>query len=88
MSSSDHDQLLKEAERLGIPTNSGIYKPKSEAWSELHITSWELRRRISEEKRHRREHRLWIVALAAAISAALSATASWWVVLSNTGPTP
>lgn len=80
-----HDDLLNEAKGLDIPTNSGVYKPKNEAWSELGITDWELHRRIKEERRHRREHRLWIVALVAAIFAGLSAIASWWPVLMGSG---
>ncbi len=80
-----HDELLKETKDLDIPTNSGVYKPKSEAWSELQITDWELHRRINDERRHRREHRLWIVALVAAIFAGLSAIASWWPALTGVG---
>ena len=77
------DQMLKEARELGIPTNSGVYKPQSEAWSELQITEWELHRRIEEEKRHRREHRLWIVALLSTMMALISAMAAWWPILSR-----
>ena len=49
------DRLMTEAKELGVPTNSLIYKPKSEAWTELQITEWELHRRINEEHRNRRE---------------------------------
>lgn len=80
-----HDELIKEAQDLGVPTNSGIYKPKEQAWSELNITDWELHRRIKEERRHRREHRLWIVALVSTFLAVLSALASWWPVLTGYG---
>jgi hypothetical protein len=81
------DELLKEAKDLGIPFDSGVYKPKNEAWSEIQITDWELHRRIKEERRHRREHRLWIVALVAAIAAALSAIGAWWPVIIGSGRT-
>ena len=71
------DELLNEAEELGIPTNSGVYKPKFEAWTELQITEWDLHRRIQEEKRARREQRLWIVALVSALASFISAAAAW-----------
>ena len=76
-----YDDLLAEAKRLGIPTNSQIYKPKSEGWSELQITEWELHRRIKEEQRNRRESRLWVVAVVSAVAAVISALASWAAVL-------
>jgi hypothetical protein len=75
---ANYDDLLREAERLGIPTNSGIYKPNSEAWSQLQISEYELHRRIREEQRHRREHQLWIVAVVSAFIALLSAFGAWW----------
>jgi len=75
------EDLLKEAESLGIPTNSGLYKSKSDSVAELQITRWELHRRIKEEQRHRREHRIWIVALVASAAAVLSAMASWAAVI-------
>jgi len=71
------DELKKQAERLGIPTNSGVYKPNTQAWTELQITDYELHRRIKAEERHRREHHLWIVALVSAGIAVLAAVASW-----------
>lgn len=67
------DQLKAEAEKLGIPTNSGTYKPKDQAWNELVITEWELHRRIKEEQRHGRESKLWIVALVSAAASVVSA---------------
>lgn len=75
------DDLLKRAEELGLPTNSGVYKPRAEAWTELETTEYELHKRIREEERHRREHRLWIVAVVAAMFAFLSALAAWWAVV-------
>jgi hypothetical protein len=48
------DELMSQANQLGIPTNSGVYKPKSQAWDELKISEWELLRRIKDERRHRR----------------------------------
>jgi hypothetical protein len=77
------NDLKNKAEKLGIPTNSGIYKPKTEAWSELAITEYELHRRIREEERHRREHRLWIVAVISAVIALGSAIATWWPILAG-----
>jgi hypothetical protein len=71
------DDLLAEAKKLGIPTNSQAYKPKSEGWSELQITEWELHRRIKEERRHRREQKLWVVAVISAIAAVVSAIGAW-----------
>ena len=76
-----YDDLLNRAKELGIPINSGVYKPKDQAWSEIQISEWELHRRIIEEQRHRREHRLWIVAVAAMLAAFVSAIAAWWPVL-------
>lgn len=77
-----YDDLLKEAEELGIPTKgSGIYKPRREAWVEVQISEWELYRRIKEEKRHRREHNLWIVALVSAAISVLAMAAAWVAVL-------
>ncbi len=80
----EHDDLLRKAQKLGIPTNSGIFKPRDTAWDELAITDYELQRRIREEQRHRREHRLWIVALISAAIAFLSALAAWWAVMGIT----
>ncbi len=78
------DDLIKKAKKLGIPTNSGIYKPTDAAWNELAITDYELHRRIREEQRHRREHRLWIVAVISAATALLSAVAAWWAIMGIT----
>lgn len=75
---ASYDDLLRKAEKLGIPTKSGIYKPNNEAWNELEITGYELHRRIREEQRHRREHRLRIVAVVSALIALLSAFGAWW----------
>jgi hypothetical protein len=72
-----YDQLLNEAKRLGIPTNSGMYKLRAEPWTELQIGEYELHRRITQEKRHRRENRLWLVALVSAIAAVVSAIGAW-----------
>ena len=74
---AQHDDLIEQAKKLGVPISSGIYKPKSEAWNELATTEYELHRRIREEQRHRREHRLWIVAVISAVIAFLSAVAAW-----------
>ena len=68
-----HDDLIEQAKKLGAPISSGTYKPKTEAWDELAVTDYELPRRIREEQRHRREHRLWIVAVISAVFAILSA---------------
>jgi len=74
---AEFDSLKKRAEELGIPVNSGVYKPNKDAWSELQITNYELHRRIQEEERRRREHRLWIVAALSAAIAVSSAVAAW-----------
>jgi hypothetical protein len=71
------DELKKHAQKLGVPVNSAVYKPTTEAWVELQITEYELHRRIREEERHRREHRLWIAALVSAGIAILAAIAAW-----------
>jgi hypothetical protein len=34
-----HDELLKRAKELGVPTDSGIYKPKNQAVDQLGIKS-------------------------------------------------
>jgi hypothetical protein len=60
---AEYDDLIKRAEQLGVPVNSGVYKPS------LQITDYELYRRIREEERHRREHQLWIVAVISAVIA-------------------
>ena len=74
---AEYDDLKKRAEQLGVPVNSGVYKPGHEAWNELQTTDYELHRRIREEERHRREHRLWIVAVISAVIAVLAAVAAW-----------
>jgi hypothetical protein len=85
-----HDDLIEQAKKLGVPINSGTYKPKTEAWDELAITDYELHRRIREEQRHRREHRLWIVAVVSAVIALLSALIAFvsavaaWLAVPNT----
>ena len=84
--------LIEQAKKLGVPISSGTYKPKTEAWDELAITDYELHRRIREEQRHRREHRLWIVAVAvvSAVFAFLSAVITFlsmvaaWLAVPNT----
>ena len=81
---AQHDDLLEQAKKLGVPISSGIYKPKTEAWDELETTDYELHRRIREEQRHRREHRLWIVAVISAVFALLSAVAAWLAVALST----
>ena len=68
---AEYDDLIKRAEQLGVPVHSVVYKPS------LQITDYELHRRIREEERHRREHRLWIVAVISAVIAVLAAIASW-----------
>jgi hypothetical protein len=70
-----HEALRKRAEELGLPTDSGVYKSNNETVNQLAITDYELHRRIREEERHRREHRLWIIAVLAAAFAFLSALA-------------
>jgi hypothetical protein len=87
---AQHDELIRKAEQLGVPISSGIYKPKTEAWDELAITDYELHRRIREEQRHRREHRLWIVAVISAVIAFISAVIAFlsavavWLAASST----
>lgn len=71
------DDLLAEAKKLGIPTNSNVYKPKDEAWTELQITQFELHRRIQEEIRHRRESRLSWIAMISSGAALVAAVAAW-----------
>jgi hypothetical protein len=75
------EKLLKRAKELGVPISSGIYKPSKQSVNEIEITEYELHRRILEEERHRREHRLWIAAAVAATFAGLSAIAAWWAIL-------
>ena len=77
---AQRDDLIKEAEKLGVPINSGLYKPNAQAWSELAISDYELHRRIREEQRHRREHRLWTVAVFSAVIAVLSMIGTWLAV--------
>lgn len=78
---AQRDELMKEAKKLNIPISSGVYKPKTEAWNELEITDYEIQRRIREEQRHRRENRLWIVAVISAFIAVLSMIGTWWAVI-------
>jgi DNA-binding IclR family transcriptional regulator len=86
-------RLMRTLASLGIlaeQKESGTYKPKTEAWDELAITDYELHRRIREEQRHRREHRLWIVAVISAVIAFLSAAIAFlsavaaWLAVPNT----
>jgi hypothetical protein len=74
---SDTTNLEEQAKELGIPTNSNIYRPKNEAWVELQITEIELHRRIREEKRHRREHCLYLIAVISAVISLLSCVATY-----------
>jgi hypothetical protein len=67
------DDLIRRAEQLGVPVNSGVYKPSRDAWNEIEISDYQLHQRIRDEQRHRREHRLWIVAVVSAAVAVLSA---------------
>jgi hypothetical protein len=62
--------LFDYAKNLGIP----IYDTQlsNHSWDEE-----EIRRRIFNVERSRREHRLWIVALGSAIASAISAAAAW-----------
>jgi hypothetical protein len=80
---AQYDDLIKRAEQLGLPVNSGVYKPSRETWNELQITDYELHRRIREEERHRREHRLWIVAVISVVIAVLAAIAAWVPIFVN-----
>ena len=66
---AQYDDLIARAKQLGVPINSGLFKPNSEAWTEIQIRDYELHRRIREEQRHRREHQLWIVAVISAVIA-------------------
>ena len=75
------DNLIAQAKALGIPTNSNVYKPISDAWTELQISEWELHRRIKEEQRNQREQKLWIVAVISALAAVISALAAWAAVI-------
>lgn len=75
-----YDNLKKQAKSLGVPTNSGVYKPRDQAWNELAITEYELHRRIKEEKRHRREHRLFWIAIISMVISLISASAAWYLV--------
>lgn len=74
---AEFDDLIARCKQLGVPINSGLFKPNSEPWTEIQIENYELHRRIREEERHRREHRLWIVAVISAVIAVLAAIASW-----------
>lgn len=71
-----YDALLMKAKELEIPINSGIYKPKSDAWSQLNITEYELHRRIKEEQRNRRDSKLFWIALLSTFASILSAAAA------------
>jgi hypothetical protein len=75
------DDLQKKAKELHIPTNSGVYKPNSEAWTELQITEYELHRRIKEEERHQREHNMWLAAAFSAAVSVIAALGAWAAVL-------
>ena len=85
-----HDDLIEQANKLGVPISSGIYKPKTEAWDELAISDYELLRRIRAEQRHRREHRLWIVAVVSVVVAVVSVVIAFmsmvaaWLAVPNT----
>ena len=76
-----HEDLVRRAEKLGLPIDSGVYRPSNQAVTPIPVADYELHRRIREEERHRREHRLWIVAVLAAAFAFPSALAAWVPVL-------
>ncbi len=68
------DDLQKEARKLNIPINSGIYKPRDQTWVELQITEYELHRRIKEARRFKRDQWLFFIAVVSSLAAVLSST--------------
>jgi hypothetical protein len=78
-----HEELVRRAKQLGVPIDATAYRPTDKAVVPLPVGDYELHRRIKEEERHRREHMLWIVAVAAAIFAGLAAMAAWWPVFNS-----
>jgi len=79
----DLDRLMARARELGVPTNSGVYKPMAEGWSELAINPDELNRRIREEERHLREGELHRLAIEANKNAKEAIKAGWWAAVAS-----
>ena len=79
----DLPRLAARARELGVPTNSGIYKPMAEGWNELPITPAELHRRIREEERHLREGELQRLAVEANKNARDAIKAGWWAAVAS-----
>lgn len=65
------DELIKEAEKLGVSL-SEIGGP---------INYAELQKRVIEAKRFKRESMAWFVALASAIASIISAGAAWYAIV-------
>ncbi len=76
-----HEELVRRAKELGVPIDATAYRPTDKAVVPLPVGDYELHRRIKEEERHLREHRLWMVAVAAAIFAGVAAAAAWWPII-------
>lgn len=78
------DALLERARELGVITDSDqpVNIP-GQGTVLLRAADYEVQRRVIEAERHRREHRLWIVALLSAIASVISAVAAWTAVLKD-----
>lgn len=63
--------LFDYAKQLGVP-----YEDTRTA-NPQYLDEEEIRRRIFNVERSKREHRLWVVALGSAIASAISAAAAW-----------
>jgi hypothetical protein len=79
----DLERLMARARELDVPTNSGIYKPDSEAWNELSINADELHRRIREKERHLRESELHRLAIEANKNAKEAIKVGWWAAVAS-----
>lgn len=68
------DALLARAKELGVSIGLGdSYVDPGKGMVEYQASEYEIQSRVLEAERHRREHRLWLIALISAIASVVSA---------------
>lgn len=72
------EALQTRAKKLGVITTGDEYiNVPGTGTVPLRVSDYELQRRVIDAERHRREHRLWMVALFSAAASVISAIAAW-----------
>ncbi len=79
-------ELIERAEQLGVSiyANDANVPIGTKPIIAPAASEYEIQYRVMQAEKHLREHRLWMVALASAITALVSAVAAWAAVLVNT----